>query len=61
MSCDDAVLISMFFTGTQVAMHRKAVAIGFRKADGSFELCPHKQKKIKLSEGDQIIVVADFE
>jgi hypothetical protein len=36
-------------------------AIGVRKSNGSFELSPHKQKKIKLSEGDQIIVIADFE
>ena len=61
LSCVDAALMSMFFTATQVAMHRKAVAIGVRKGDGSFELCPNKQKKINLSQGDQIIVVADFE
>ena len=45
---------------SEVVMHRNAVAIGIRKGNGSFELSPHKQKKIQLSEGDQIIVIADF-
>jgi len=42
-------------------MQRKAVAIGVKHADGSFELSPAKNKRITLQESDQIIVVADFE
>ena len=48
-------------THSQVAMNRKAVALGIRKADGGFLLSPRKKTKITLVEGDQIIVIADFE
>ena len=42
-------------------MNRNAVAMGIRKADGGFLLSPSKRQKVTLAQGDQIIVIADFE
>jgi hypothetical protein len=50
-----------FYQISQEALRRKAVAMGVRRANGSFELAPTKRAKITLNEGDEIIVVADFE
>ena len=46
---------------SQAVMHRKAIAMGIKRADGSSELAPAKSKVMELRFGDQIIVVADFE